>query len=217
MWKPRGPHRHPKPNQGHRGITGGISGPAVLRSDGATAARQAQTCRHQRGSEVLPPRCIPLFGPASASEADVSALCAILLDVAVELDYAFLAHWARVNADGTLTAVDASFLRVAVPPETLLPLAIAGRVRFIDEPYSAELVIEFQGAGINMAYSATIKADEGSSYGDRRRHALFALTTQIPVVGPGEYSVNVSLDGKLVRELIFTTVDPVVPVDPVEH
>ncbi len=125
-----------------------------------------------------------------------------------ELDYAFLAQWARVNGDGTLTAVDASFLRVTAQPGALFPMAVAGRVRFLGEPYSSDLVIELQGPDLSVQVSATITADEGSSYGDGRRHALFALTTQVPIVGPGEYRVSVSLDGQPARVLIFTVVTP---------
>lgn len=128
--------------------------------------------------------------------------------MSAELDYAFLAQWARVNRDGTLTAVDASFLRASAPAGTLFPVAVAGRVRFPSAPYSAELVIELEGPDLSVGYSATVTADEGSSYGDGRRHSLFALTTQVPIVGPGEYRVTVSLDGSPVRVLIFTAVPP---------
>ncbi len=124
--------------------------------------------------------------------------------MSVELDYAFLAQWARVNGDGTLTAVDASFLRVSGLPGSLFPMAIAGRVRFLGEPYSADLLIELEGPGASVAFSATVTADETSSYGDGRRHSLFALTTQVPIIEPGEYRVTISLDGKRARVLIFT-------------
>ena len=128
--------------------------------------------------------------------------------MSAELDYAFLAQWARINNDGTLTAIDASFLRVIAALGTLFPLAVAGRVRFTGEPHAAELMIEFDGGGATMSYSATITADENTSYGDGRRHALFALTTQIPVVTEGDYRVNLRLDGDLVRELLFTVAAP---------
>lgn len=127
----------------------------------------------------------------------------------VELDYAFLAQWARVNADGTLTAIDASFLRVGIRIGGVFPVAVAGRVRFLEPPYEADLTVEMKIGNVTLDYSAHIFAAEESAYGDGRRHSLFALTTQVPITSYGEQTITVKLNGgEQVRTLIFTAVDP---------
>lgn len=127
----------------------------------------------------------------------------------VELDYAFLAQWARVNADGTLTAVDASFLRVFIRKGGMLPLAIAGRVRFLEPPYEADLTVELKVGNVSLDYSGHITASEASAYGKGRRHSLFALTTQVPINEYGEHIITVKLNGgEQARTLIFTAVGP---------
>lgn len=61
--------------------------------------------------------------------------------MSAELDYAFLAEWAKVSPSGLLTAVDASFLRVLAPVGSRVNIAVAGRVRFLSEPFEANLEV----------------------------------------------------------------------------
>ncbi len=89
-----------------------------------------------------------------------------------ELDYAFLAQFAKVNGDGTLTALEASFLRMTVAEGSgVVPVAVAGRIRFPGEPYSAHLEVHFLSPGGNVVqYGLLAQADKPSEYGDGRRH-----------------------------------------------
>jgi len=121
--------------------------------------------------------------------------------MAAELDYAYLARWARVNADGTLTAIDASFVSTPAPGG-VLQLAVAGRVRFTGAPYQAKADVTIAIGALTVSLSMDLSAVDAPSYADGRRHVLFALTTQIPVPEPGDCHVTVSLDGVLARKLV---------------
>lgn len=122
----------------------------------------------------------------------------------VELDYALLAEWARVNATGTLTVIDGSFLRVHAPVGTLVPLAVAGRVRFLGEPFETTVRVQFElTEGPSISFEVAATAEEEASYGDDRRHVLFALNTQLPVLSAGRCKVSIFLNGVLARDLYF--------------
>lgn len=124
-----------------------------------------------------------------------------------ELDYAFLADFARVEPNGTLTAVGASWTHLWV---TQLPsvhrMAIAGRVRAaVSEgriPVRVE-IIDPEGSTI-VSTDFGLEAGEGSlPYdGDRLGH-LFAIETVIPIVSHGKFKVSVILSGDRVRDLFF--------------
>ena len=125
----------------------------------------------------------------------------------VELDYALLAEWARVNATGTLTVIDGSFLRVSAPVGTLVPLAVAGRVRFLGEPFETTVRVQFElTEGPSISFEVVATAEEEASYGDGRRHVLFALNTQLPVLSAGRCKVSIFLNGVLARDLYFAMV-----------
>lgn len=118
-----------------------------------------------------------------------------------ELDYAFLAEWAKVDA-GTLTAINASFLHVEAPMGGELSFTIAGRIRFTGEPYEALLEAAVD-VGLQLRYSMTVAGPEASRYGDGRRHALFALQLTVPVLRLGDGVVRLALDGEPCRTLMF--------------
>ncbi|GEM_PF-6730895 len=123
-----------------------------------------------------------------------------------ELDYALLAQWARVNADGTLTVVDGSFLRVRAPRGSHIPLAVAGRIRFFGEPYQTSITVTLELAGgVSTSFTTMAEAPEDSEYGEGRRHVLFAFNTQVPALDPGRCLVRVAVgDGGPSRDLYFT-------------
>ena len=127
----------------------------------------------------------------------------------VELDYAMLAEWARVNANGTLTVIDGSFLKVVAPVGSSVPLSVVGRVRFLHEPYEAQVTIELVIAGgASLTFTSRVEASETSAYGEQRRHVLFAFSTHAPVLAGGRCKVSVLLDGALVRELYYMVLVP---------
>ena len=120
-----------------------------------------------------------------------------------ELDYAFLAEWARVNLHGTLDAIDASFLRVHAPLGGPVALAVAGRIRFLDEPYSVDIAVEIDLGELVLNYAGVVVGQEATAYGDGRRHGLFALSVTIPALEYRDVAVRVLLDGELQRTLVF--------------
>jgi hypothetical protein len=123
----------------------------------------------------------------------------------VELDYALLAAWARVNRDGTLTIIDGSFLELTAQLGSTLPLAVAGRIRFLSEPYETTITIELTPPGNHSLSFATLaQASEGTSYGQGRRHVLFAFNTQVPVLSEGQTRVRILLDGEPARDLFYS-------------
>lgn len=127
-----------------------------------------------------------------------------------DLDYAFLASWAGLQPDGTMTAVGMSFLRVT-RQESPMTLAVAGRVRLYDDVSETQLTIRLMSpAGVTVEVSNALKAAAGpdTQYGDDRRQVLFVLNTHAPIDRVGSYSVTVALDSAQVRELIFEVVNP---------
>jgi hypothetical protein len=127
-----------------------------------------------------------------------------------DLDYAFLASWAGLQPDGTMTAVGMSFLRVS-RQDTPMTLAVAGRVRLYDDASETQLTIRLVSpAGITVEVSNALKAAAGpdTQYGDNRRQVLFVLNTHAPIDHLGSYTVTIALDGVKVRELIFEVVKP---------
>jgi hypothetical protein len=124
-----------------------------------------------------------------------------------ELDYAFLASWAGIQADGTLTAVGMSFLRVR--QVTATPLAIAGRIRLFKSSQPAPLAIRIatpSGLAIEILNEVAPSDNEATRYGDDRQQLLFVLNTQVQTADLGKYDVQISLNGELVRTLSFEVV-----------
>lgn len=126
-----------------------------------------------------------------------------------DLDYAFLASWAGLQPDGTMTAVGMGFLRVPRQPNPMT-LAVAGRVRLYDDVPEAQLTIRLVSpAGVTVEVTNALKAAEGTDaqYGDNRRQVLFVLNTHAPLDQVGSFNVTLWLDRVQVRELIFEVVE----------
>lgn len=123
-----------------------------------------------------------------------------------ELDYAFFAQWAKVSQEGTLTAIDASFLRMITDLNTVVPFALAGRIRFpkgVDEANLELLLVE---ANLQLNITQLLKPEANTAYGDGFHHALFALNTSIPTLEYGKVTARISIDGTEVRTLMFELV-----------
>lgn len=122
------------------------------------------------------------------------------------LDYAYLAEFAQVQPNGTLTAVGASFTHIAVgevPTSRLV--SVAGRVRVAEHSGPITLNIVIAGPGPNApVISVEMLAAHGPERAYRgRAGVLFALTTAVPIVSEGLHTVTLSLEGKVVRLLAF--------------
>jgi hypothetical protein len=129
-----------------------------------------------------------------------------------DLDYVFLADYARVDPAGTLTAIGASYTIVTAQalPTTHL-LSVAGRVRSTlgAPPVNLEVKLNAPDGRYSIALSAELA--EGPSprpYAGNRLGHLFAITTGVPLVAEGLYEVEIHLDGEQVRLLKFEVTLP---------
>ena len=69
-------------------------------------------------------------------------------DALPDLDYAFLAEYARLEQGGTLTALGASFTQIAVPRlPSAIQLGVAGRVRVLEGVAAVPLTVRMLPAG----------------------------------------------------------------------
>lgn len=124
-----------------------------------------------------------------------------------ELDYAFLADFARVDPNGTLTAVGASWTQVLTPtvPSTHR-MAVAGRVRSRLGAAAVPFTLEVQGPGesFRMQINGELRSDNHAfPYGDGKIGIIFALNLDVPLPTAGLYQVYLSLDEVRVRRLAF--------------
>lgn len=123
------------------------------------------------------------------------------------LDYAFLADFARVDPNGTLTVVGASWFHVQVASvPSVHRMAIAGRVRarMSETEVPLRLVIEAPGGTFTVGIEASLSPGPDSRpYGDGLVGHLFAVDSQIPLPTEGLYSVEVFVDGVSARRLAF--------------
>lgn len=124
-----------------------------------------------------------------------------------KLDYAFLAQWAGVQGDGTLTSVGMSFTRLDVShlgqPFTF---AVAGRVKGYVHERQTDLTISISSpAGVVLTVGAGLALPQEAAYTeDGRTHALFALSTTIQLTHEGVYQVSLQGGSETWRELMFT-------------
>lgn len=127
------------------------------------------------------------------------------------LDYAFLADYARVETNGTLTSIGASFTHVTAQSlPTSHRIAVAGRVRAPLDERDIQLGIDLVGPNDSwvLRTEAVLNPTEDSRpYGDEGLIGhLFALDVQIPLPEEGLYRVNLVLNGEPVRMLAFDAV-----------
>lgn len=122
-----------------------------------------------------------------------------------ELDYAFVAEYAKVEQGGSLTSVGASYTHLTVPS---LPvqhlLCVAGRIRAgVDE--LPEIGVEIQSPGGNFKLGINMVTTDVSGYRpyDGKIGLLFAANTFIPILVAGLYEVHIAVDGSLARRLAF--------------
>lgn len=126
------------------------------------------------------------------------------------LDYAFLAEYAKVEANGTLTSIGASFTRIsAVSTPVGQFMSVAGRVRVAEAALSCPLAITFIGAGGSPEVKVETTVSPGTSVPYRGRvGVLFAVNTVVPIVEHGLHHVTITLDGQEVRQLSYEVERP---------
>lgn len=122
------------------------------------------------------------------------------------LDYAFLADFARVDPNGTLTVVGASFtmLQVEALPVGHL-FSIAGRVRIADGSGPVALTAEVAGpeGSPRIGVQTELRQGDHAVVYQGRVGVVFCLTTIYPIGREGLYTVTLSLEGRPVRHLAF--------------
>lgn len=122
------------------------------------------------------------------------------------LDYAFLAEFARVDANGTLTAVGASFthtIAAALPMGHLI--SVGGRVRMAENGPSFPLAISFKGPEPSgeITLELLIAHEQERPYAGRVG-VLFTATTIVPLMSEGLHEVTIRIDSREVRRLAFS-------------
>lgn len=127
-----------------------------------------------------------------------------------ELDYAYLAEFAKTER-GSITAVGASFTEVVAPSyPSAIDVTIAGRVRRpvntnapivrfevfdVDSPNSAQLEIEYQ-----------LEDELDAVQYDGKVGSVFAAKAPIFLSGPGLVVIKIYLDNQFARRLAFEAV-----------
>lgn len=126
--------------------------------------------------------------------------------MAAELDYAFLAEYAKVDG-GTLTAVGASYTEINasnLPAPHLL--CVAGRIRtHVDDP-QPELAVAVTPPSKRFRLVATGELPRdanATAYADKVGY-VFVLSTPLNLDETGQYVVEISVEGNIARRLIFT-------------
>lgn len=130
-----------------------------------------------------------------------------MLPVVAELDYAFVADFARVEPNGTLTAISASWTNLTVRSFPVgRRLAIAGRIRGrVDEqPIPVRVMMSRPDGKVIFTFDFTVSPGESAQpYGEGLIGHLFAIDTMMPLTGPGVHSIEVFVDEGLARTLKF--------------
>lgn len=125
-----------------------------------------------------------------------------------ELDYAYLAEFAKVDHDH-LTAIGASYTHVTAQG---LPanhqLFVAGRIRAPENGEPFELEIAFRGhheGSPVITLNAEMNPQQVTSKPyDGKVGMLFAIGFGVPLLHEGLYEILLSIDGEQVRRLAFS-------------
>lgn len=123
------------------------------------------------------------------------------------LDYALLAEYARVDAAGLITIVGGSFDRIeAAESEGIHRIYVALRV-LADESEAANPVpveIRVLSPGdYQMAMSTRIRPNPSAEPFDGHYNITLAVGLNLPLPVAGRYVIQVSIDGRVARDLPF--------------
>jgi len=128
-----------------------------------------------------------------------------------ELDYAFIADFARVEPNGTLTALGASWTHVAVRNVPIpLRLAVAGRMRLQESEQSVPMRIEIENSSGELVVGTDfdLSVPTGAfAYRHGRVGVLFAVNAVMPITEPGLVHVGVYANEVKLRDLYFEVLE----------
>ncbi|WIM67956.1 hypothetical protein QP027_00720 [Corynebacterium breve] len=128
-----------------------------------------------------------------------------------ELDYAFLAEYAKSDR-GTLTVVGASFTEAQVSSYPgVVDIAVAGRVRRPEETEPPTLRIEIYAPSDQEApqinFDFNLEDEMGAVRYDGKVASVFVFRGPVLIESAGLYVCNIFLDGVKVRRLAFEVVE----------
>lgn len=121
-----------------------------------------------------------------------------------DLDFALLAEYARTDSAGLFTIVQAGFANVAVKSlPAIQHIAVAAKINTTDEDKVVDVGIVFRAP--EGAYEIRT---EGGSYTTNRlvanqNHISLVTAIVLPLPVEGTYSVDVEINGEIVRTLDF--------------
>jgi len=127
-----------------------------------------------------------------------------------ELDYAYLAEYAKTER-GTITAVGASFTEVkaSVFP-SFLDLAVAGRVRRPQNESSPTLHIKISGPNNSeepqVDFAFVLEDETDAVKYDGKVASVFVFRGPVYIDVAGLYECSIELNGENVRRLAFEVV-----------
>lgn len=127
-----------------------------------------------------------------------------------ELDYAYLADYARIQ-EGTITAVGASFTHMFTSRfPTQADVALAGRVRVVagEKDPELEIVVASVKNDVTMTVTGVIAPGPQTFVYDGKQGILFTLNIVVPMSEPDLVTVDVMLNGEKVRRLAFEMLLP---------
>jgi hypothetical protein len=123
-----------------------------------------------------------------------------------DLDYAFLTEYAKVEPQGTLSVIGASFSRIQIPtvPSTL-NIFLAGRLRAAEGSQPVHIAIHVSGPTPSSPRLEleTQFAIEGSEPYEGRIGILFSVGVAMPVTSHGVHEFAILVEGKHARSLKF--------------
>ena len=127
-----------------------------------------------------------------------------------ELDYAFLAEYAKTER-GTITAIGASFTEVKADSfPGVVDIAVAGRVRRTADSEAPELSISIGGpsdAGDpQIEFDFKLENEDDAVRYDGKVASVFVFRGPIYIAKPGLYECNIGIDGQQARRLAFEVV-----------
>lgn len=130
--------------------------------------------------------------------------------MAAELDYAFLAEFAKTQ-DGTLTVVGASFTQVfsaSFPASTTL--YVAGRVRRQQDDPTPSVGIALSGPqdSTQIEFEAQFEDTADAVRYDGKVATVFVFSGPLLLTESGIYECHISIDGTAVRRLAFEALSP---------
>lgn len=118
------------------------------------------------------------------------------------LEFAFLAEFAKVEANATLTAVAAGLRGVACAPNAeRITLFLAGGVNRQHGEGSLDLVATTIAPGELYSLERTVEMEPVDGAPGDFAVTVFAIQLEIPIVGDGRYVVRVAAGGEHPRDI----------------